>query len=108
VVGKSFGAQNPWKISGSLLLESKNLRITRLEDSQDLQEAVLSVFHSFMIMFGQTSVTKIIENHQGKMFLDMVPPPAPQVQTFTIPFPPGMQFPPAFPPAAIPPGGVVE
>lgn len=45
---------------------SKGLKVTKLEDDQDLQEAVLSVFHAAMVTFQTTSCLKIIENHHGK------------------------------------------
>jgi len=48
------------------LAVSKGLKVTRLEDNQSLQEAVLSVFHATMVTFQTTSCLKIIENHHGK------------------------------------------
>lgn len=67
--------------------------IDDLEDSQGLQEAVLSVFHATNHTFNGSSVAKIIENHAGKTFLKnqarpvmlqpgiMRPPPPPQGPT---------------------------
>jgi hypothetical protein len=46
--------------------QEKGLKVTRLEDNQDLQEAVLSVFHATMVTFQSTRCLKIIENHHGK------------------------------------------
>jgi hypothetical protein len=48
------------------LAHEKGLKVKRLEDNQDLQEAVLSVFHATMVTFQSTSCLKIIENHHGK------------------------------------------
>ena len=48
------------------LAHSKGLVVTRLEDDQDLQEAVLSVFHAAMVTFQTSPCLKIIENHNGK------------------------------------------
>jgi hypothetical protein len=48
------------------LAQEKGLKVTRLEDNQDLQEAVLSVFHATMVTFQSTACLKIIENHHGK------------------------------------------
>ena len=48
------------------LAASKGLKVTRLEDDQDLQELVLSVFHSVMVTFQVTNCVKIIENQNGK------------------------------------------
>jgi hypothetical protein len=45
---------------------SKGLKVTRLEDSQDIQELVLSIYHATMVTFQTTGCLKIIENHNGK------------------------------------------
>jgi len=47
------------------------LKVTRLEDNQDLQEAVLSVHHACIHTLGSTPAFKIIENHQGKAFIQI-------------------------------------
>jgi hypothetical protein len=44
----------------------KGLTVTRLEDDQKLQEAVLSVFHATMVTFISTQCLKVIENQNGK------------------------------------------
>lgn len=44
-------------------------RITYLEDDLELQEAVLSVHHAFMISFDTTPATKIIENQNGVAYI---------------------------------------
>lgn len=51
---------------GYELALSKGLKVSRLEDNQVLQEAVLSVFHAAMVTFQTTNCLKIIENHKGK------------------------------------------
>ena len=48
------------------LAREKGLRITLLEDDQELQERVLSVFHSTLVTFDVAPCVKIIENHLGK------------------------------------------
>ena len=48
------------------LAKAKGLNVTRLEDDQPLQEAVLSVFHATMVTFQSSGAIKIIENHKGK------------------------------------------
>ncbi len=45
------------------------LRFSRLEDEQDVQDAVLSVFHATTLTFNRTASVKIIENHLGKRFV---------------------------------------
>lgn len=47
------------------LVKSKGLKVIRLEDDQDLQELVLSIFHSTMITFDTTHCVKLIENQNG-------------------------------------------
>ncbi len=60
------------------------LVVDDLEADQDLQDAVLTVFHSFMHTFSMNpGVTKIVENNLGKSFIKLSglkiggPPPAP-------------------------------
>ena len=50
------------------------LKISVLEDDQDLQERVLSVHHAFMITLSDTSAFKIIENHNGVAFIKLAHP----------------------------------
>ncbi len=54
----------------------QGLKITALEDDDELQDAVLSVHHSLMLTFAQTPTPKIIENHLGHTWLKIQPPPA--------------------------------
>lgn len=49
------------------------LKIRLLEDEPDLQDAVLSVHHACLHTLSRARVTKIIENHTGKTFLQMAP-----------------------------------
>ena len=48
------------------LAACKGLVVKRLEDDQQLQEKVLSVYHATMVTFETTACLKIIENHKGK------------------------------------------
>jgi hypothetical protein len=50
-------------------LQSKGLKIDNLEDDQDLQEKVLSIFHATNHTFNGTTAVKIIENHLGRAFV---------------------------------------
>ena len=54
--------------------EARNigLKVTRLEDDQGLQDAVLSIHHATMHTFSGTGATKIIENHDGRAFIRLV------------------------------------
>lgn len=49
--------------------ENLGLRVTALEDDQDLQEAVLSVHHSFIITMDATAASKLIENQFGTRYI---------------------------------------
>lgn len=51
------------------LKSNTSLVITKLEDDPKLQDLVLSVFHCFSILAGNTKVSKIIENQNGKKFV---------------------------------------
>lgn len=48
------------------LAQEKGLKITLLEDDQELQDKVLSVFHATLVTFDVAPCVKIIENHLGK------------------------------------------
>jgi hypothetical protein len=76
------------------------LIIDDLEDDQDLQDLVLSVFHAMTHTLSATGAVKIIENHLGKAFIKTQ-----QQQTMVIQGPPpGLpQRPPGLPPG-FPPG----
>lgn len=45
------------------------LNIEDLEDDQDLQDAVLSLHHCYMILFDKWRYSKIVENHIGGHYL---------------------------------------
>ena len=45
------------------------MRVERLEDDCGVQDAVLSVFHALCLTFSHTPVSKIIENHNGRLFI---------------------------------------
>lgn len=55
-------------------LAAQGLKIVPLEDDQALQDLYLSVFHATSHTFTHTSAVKIIENHNGKAFLNMATP----------------------------------
>ena len=47
------------------------LKVQRLEDDQNLQDAVLSVHHACIHTLGATPAFKIIENHEGRAFIQI-------------------------------------
>lgn len=69
---------------------SVDVQVTNLEDDQPLQDAVLSVHHAALLTFA-VGPFKIIENHEGRAFVQTA-----QVTQFMLP---GF-----IPPGAIPPG----
>lgn len=48
------------------------LKIEKLEENQDLQDAVLSVHHACMHTLSNTGVHKIIENHNGVAYISSI------------------------------------
>ena len=50
-------------------LRKQDLNIKDLEDDQNVQDSVLSVYHAATHTFNGTGVVKIIENHMGRCFL---------------------------------------
>lgn len=49
--------------------EQIGLKIIRLESDQELQDAVMSVHHSFMHTFANSHAIKIVENQDGKAYV---------------------------------------
>jgi len=47
------------------LAKSKGLRVSLLEDDQEFQDRVLSVYHATLLTFDMTTCVKLIENHRG-------------------------------------------
>ena len=82
---------------------SRGLKVRDLEEDKAFQDAVLSVHHAVSHSHGQSSAVKIIENHQGRSYMDLfnAVPPSPPQMTFPFPF----VFPSGVPQAPIPPGG---
>jgi len=54
------------------LISKTALKIVRLEEDQDLQDKVLSVHHACIITLTQTPAYKIIENREGKAFIQLI------------------------------------
>lgn len=55
----------------------KGVKVADLEDSQNLQDALLSIHHATMHTFASTSAHKIIENHHGRAWVRSQIPIAP-------------------------------
>lgn len=49
-----------------------NLEIRKLEDDRQLQDIVLTLHHALTITFSHTAATKIIENHKGVAYIDVL------------------------------------
>lgn len=54
--------------------KSAGLNIIDLENNQDLQEAVLSLHHSYMILFDKFSIAKVVENQIGGCYIQQFDP----------------------------------
>lgn len=48
-----------------VVAQAEGLKVIALEDDQNLQEKILSVFHSTIVTFEVTNCVKIIENQEG-------------------------------------------
>ena len=60
--------------------QARGLKITAIEDDQEFQERVLSLFHATTVTFDVTNCMKFIENHLGKgsyvnVNVQVAPPP---------------------------------
>ena len=49
------------------------LCLTDLENDQQLQDLVLTIYHATMHTFGYTDAAKIVENHQGQGYISFAP-----------------------------------
>lgn len=61
--------QHNMRLTADELRKHTALNITNLEDDQELQENVLSLYHCYQIMASQTNVSKIIENDRLVKFV---------------------------------------
>ena len=57
-------------------LESKGLKISRLEDDPELERLVLSVFQTLQHTFEKTVAVKIVENHKFQAHITLNKMPA--------------------------------
>ncbi len=55
--------------------KASGLSILDMESDEELQDLILSVHHSFVHTFNMTNAIKIVENHNGKAFIEQGPPP---------------------------------
>lgn len=53
-------------------LEQHGVKVVRLEQDEKLQDLVLSVFHATTHMFTGTPTVKIVENHNGRAFVNQI------------------------------------
>lgn len=65
--------------------QEQGLSVTRLEADQTLQDLVLSVHHAARHTFNDTGAIKLIENHHGRAYLEIMtqivmPPQLPGLQ----------------------------
>lgn len=73
---------------------SRGLKVIDLESNQRLQDAVLSAYHAITQSFAGTNLAKVIENHLGKAFLELVSQSVSLMPPVMFPFPaPGQPAP---------------
>ena len=75
-IASTLNEHNSSKIHGrhfnSDFCKSMGLKVTMMEDDSQLQEAILSLHHLYMISLDLTQAIKIIENQDGKSFISSV------------------------------------
>ena len=75
-IGNWLGSHNIFKTHGRpisrAVAEQHKLKIFELESDQALQDAVLSIYHATVHSLASTGAVKIIENHLGKAYLQVV------------------------------------
>jgi hypothetical protein len=75
-IGNWLGSHDIFKTHGRpisrALAEQHKLKILDLESDQELQDDVLSAYHALAHSFSNTGAVKIIENHLGKAYMQMV------------------------------------
>lgn len=69
--------------------KNMGLVVDDLEDDQELQDCVLSVFHATSHTFGGTPCVKIIENHLGRAFIKIAQAQMVAIPQAVPPTPPG-------------------
>ena len=60
------------RLSRGRIENNTPMEVSELEQNQDLQEAVLSVFHAVTATHGHQGYTKIIENHKGDRYVRQI------------------------------------
>lgn len=85
--------------------QSIGLKVEALEEDQSLQEKILAVYHSYVLSASETGLIKIIENHEGVTFANVMQVIAVATPQQTTPSGPGEapSTPPSRPPAPSPP-----
>jgi hypothetical protein len=74
--------------------KSLGVKIIDLEDDQKLQDLVLTVHHAFMQTFANSPAVKIIENHNGVAYAEVLPRQQMPLLPFQMGFPPAQHQPP--------------
>ena len=78
LVAKWFADFTSFKSHGRPVMigdaQQQGLKVTRLENDQRLQDLVLSVHHAARHTFSDTGTTKLIENHHGRAYLEILRP----------------------------------
>lgn len=54
--------------------QSVGINVSRLEEDNDLQDAVLSLHHTYMILLDRSNISKIVENQESKCYIQQYDP----------------------------------
>ena len=90
-IQKIYGANFDIKPVKNLFLNNKNsfshnrhisaeacrqvgINVLDLEDSPELQDAVLSLHHTYMILLDRSNISKIVENQDAKCYIQQFDP----------------------------------
>lgn len=65
----NFHLQHNTRLSIDELKKNTSLKITALEEDQELQESVLSLYHCYQIYAAGSNCAKIVENHKSIKFI---------------------------------------
>lgn len=88
----------------------QGLKVTRLEDDDAFQDAVLTVHHAVQHTFTGTLCAKLVENHLGRAWMRMAGEQSVQIVAAPVPLGPGpggpVMVPIPLPPGLIPPGAM--
>lgn len=77
-VADALGDKNRWKVHNRHISLAKaeeiGLKVQPLEADQELQSAILTVHHAYILTLSVTTASKVIENHAGASYIQQIGP----------------------------------